>query len=603
MAELIPGNLLDLATQTVPTESDAELWSVTAGTRSWLGDGAYIIEDGLPGVIAATSAGTDETVTSMVSSVPVVPGEVYRGYAYAFPDGWPATMTVAIRWYDDTDTEVGTPAEVSWQADGSNAFMPITTGKAPSDAAAARLEMRCSHTAEGQHVYYDEMYLGAPPEVPGGLLSYDEYSVETTADDWDATGAELSRVRLSLSAGDAAYVLGITPQAEGTVEAFTRRTIPVVGGETYRVSALLASRTDTDPNATITCRTMIRWYDADGGFLGSGPDEPFYTPNVGSLFAAAIVQRTATAPKDAAYARPVLQILHTLNTTATTYYADVIYMESAEASYELEVSQRLAYVGLSINDVPPGVNENTTVSIWRYDESGSRYPVRGYGGDWVDTPFSGSGAIVVEDYEVPIGSRVFYRVVWDNLDDPYHSVSLTTRTVNAPRIADPSMVWIKSPGLPGLNRQVMMAENLSWKRAARSAAYPVVGRSRPVVISEVRSSREGQIKVRVGEVADHNALDALLSSGLPILLQVTPGYAGITDNLYLAVGDVEWEPESWNAAVPGWLWTMDVTEIERPAGGIQGSAGRTWQDIADSHATWREVSEQYGSWADVLTGG
>jgi hypothetical protein len=51
---------------------------------------------------------------------------------------------------------------------------------------------------------------------------------------------------------------------------------------------------------------------------------------------------------------------------------------------------------------------------------------------------------------------------------------------------------------------------------------------------------------------------------------------------------------------PGWRWTLNVAKIDRPSGGIQGSAISTWQDILDGYDTWADVFDAFDTWADVL---
>ncbi|KPC58684.1 hypothetical protein ADL35_49285, partial [Streptomyces sp. NRRL WC-3753] len=94
--------------------------------------------------------------------------------------------------------------------------------------------------------------------------------------------------------------------------------------------------------------------------------------------------------------------------------------------------------------------------------------------------------------------------------------------------------------------------------------------------------------------------DALLDTGLPALIQAMPGY-GIDGNLYLSIGQVEVESVTNAANIPGWRWTLSVTEIDRPEGGLQGSSAGTWQDVNDTFATWNDVLTDKDRWADVLT--
>jgi hypothetical protein len=132
------------------------------------------------------------------------------------------------------------------------------------------------------------------------------------------------------------------------------------------------------------------------------------------------------------------------------------------------------------------------------------------------------------------------------------------------------------------------------------AAYAIVGRRNPLHVTGTRSGRTSSLSILVWDEPSNDLFDSLLDSGLPVLIQATPGY-GIEGNLYLSVGDVECEPVATAANEPGWRWTLAVTEIDRPGGGIQGSALSTWQTIYDNYNEWGSAYDENASWSEVLT--
>jgi len=171
--------------------------------------------------------------------------------------------------------------------------------------------------------------------------------------------------------------------------------------------------------------------------------------------------------------------------------------------------------------------------------------------------------------------------------------------VDTPTLEDASYVWFKSPGNPALNTTVMMENPITWQRQARMAAYQIVGRRNPVVVSDVRPGRTASLSILIWDEQSNALFDELLDSGFPVLIQAMPGY-GVDGNLYLAIQDVEVESATGAANIPGWRWTLAVTEVDRPVGGLQGSANGTWQTVYDTFATWQEVFESFDTWTDVL---
>jgi hypothetical protein len=163
-------------------------------------------------------------------------------------------------------------------------------------------------------------------------------------------------------------------------------------------------------------------------------------------------------------------------------------------------------------------------------------------------------------------------------------------------------VWFKSPGVPALNTTVQMEAPLKWSRASRSSRYDIVGRRNPVHITGTRAGRTSSITVLIWDPEANELFDALLDAGGTALVQAMPGY-GIDGNLYVSIGDVDVEPLSPDAREDGWRWTLAITEVDRPDGGLQGSAGSTWQTISTGYPTWEDVFSGNDTWTTVLTEG
>jgi hypothetical protein len=121
------------------------------------------------------------------------------------------------------------------------------------------------------------------------------------------------------------------------------------------------------------------------------------------------------------------------------------------------------------------------------------------------------------------------------------------------------------------------------------------------VISDVRGSKTGDLTVITETAADRDALWWVLDSGSVLLLQWPPGWG--EDDIYVSVGTVQAAPLVDYAAFQDRAFVLPLTEVDRPIGGVTGSADRTWQTVKSESATWADVLAGAESWLDVYTGG
>lgn len=590
---LLPANLYGF-------EGGTHAWSAQANTTLSVSTAEFLV--GTRSLkITPTAAGSVNAFT--VARVAVTAG---KRYVYRLPLRMSAatsgrTAAIRVGWFDAVSggnmlASVSGPtqtvtAQSGWISGNYLTFSAV----APAGAVAASLGLIVNGLAAGEFVNIDDLYFGETVEVSGNLLAYDEYTVETALPEWSGP-ATFSRVGFTSSITDGYFALKAEPSAAGVLTFSLDRLVPVTPGQTYQVGGSFFRHNPT-PGTEITSawRARVEWYDVNGELFNVPAPDQLYSNSSSLDYYGSTTYSTFTCPAGSAFARVIVEFE---SVAADAFYLDNLRLRPAEPTYELVTDNDSAAVTLTVNYVP--TSDSVTVSVFRMDESGAGTPLRGQGFEYKRAPYA-AGPLVVEDYEAPLGQEVWYSIEWFRADGS-RTTRIYTRNTPTPVLADADYVWLKSPGLPASNTAVMMESPPSWTRQARSAAYPIVGRARPTHVTGKRAGRSGSIRVLVWDTAAYALLDSLLDTGLPALVQAMPGY-GIDGNLYVSVGDAEVESVTGIANEPGWRWTLPITEIDPPEGGLQGSAGLTWQDIFDGYDTWGDLFEAHSSWATVLTEG
>jgi hypothetical protein len=201
---------------------------------------------------------------------------------------------------------------------------------------------------------------------------------------------------------------------------------------------------------------------------------------------------------------------------------------------------------------------------------------------------------VVDDYEFPVGVPITYRV--RVIDGSGNVLVVTTCQIEV----DLDRVWLKSIGRPFLNQAVNCVGNPTpITRRARGGTFPIVRRSFPVGITDLRGSREVTATVVTRTTQERQDLDLLLASGDPIFVQTPLAYPLPT--MYAVVGDtVENRPVRNRLCDADWrLWELPLTEVAAPGPDVVGSTS-TWQTVVNTYATWADVMAAHATWADLL---
>lgn len=592
------GNLLAPADATF--ETDTAGWSSTTSTLARSDQHA---SNGFHSLLS-TSAGSATTITSG-SYFAATPGAHYAGTLKLFNPSPTVSVSTGIRWYDSAHVMLSDSVSTqSVPSDGSGFFQHVITGTAPTSSAYGKIVLTYT-AASGDTLYIDSVYLSPYTLDAGNLLTYTQSTFEDALPAWTVQHGTMSRTALQWIDWLSAWAGRLVSDGSGTLMTASQNAlVAVTAGQVYRFSGMVGRHLTASESVPMSARMRIDWYNASSVLLAVGGAVPFQTLTSSATLDWWPVGVEDVAPAGAAYAKINVEIDPTSSILIDEWYLDQLSLAADDPDEQVEVDSENGLIRLQVAWPDDADHPHTgTLRIRRMEPDGSAHPVRTIWGESTALQFADTGTpVLVEDYEAPLGLTVWYLMEWfDSGGTLTHTLS--TEYVQGP-VTDGDHVWMKSPGLPALNTMLVPESPLSWSRSARAAAYQVVGRTNPIVISDVRNGRSASATFLVFDTADHIQLDALMDSGLPVLFQAMPGL-GADGSHYFSVGDVAIEPLSSSAAEPGWRWTVALTEVDRPSGGLQGSADRTWQDLLDQDpaGTWLGLfnSNPTGTWADLLT--
>lgn len=198
----------------------------------------------------------------------------------------------------------------------------------------------------------------------------------------------------------------------------------------------------------------------------------------------------------------------------------------------------------------------------------------------------------VDDYEYPAGEPLEYRIEGlANTSGDDVVVQWATVTGTAPANA----VWLKFLAAPALNRRLSLLGWSEVERRSRTGIYDVQGRSDPVVVSDVHSSRRLTITCKTDTVAERDTLDAALAEGLACFLHVPRTIALPT--LYATVGDYQWRTPGRHSTRA--IFEIPLVEVAAPSWTVS-AAFNTWQSTLDAHLTWEALTAAIPTWRGVV---
>ncbi|WP_406160992.1 hypothetical protein [Streptomyces canus] len=577
---LISGNLLPYSVQSVEVDATGwqGIWQATVGvssTQSFEGWRSLSI----------TSTATGNCRATHADAMPVTAGVEYMSYVWVYAPASTSDWYTSVRWYDAAGNILSTSVQ-QWGVSPAAWTRIAVIGTAPPGAVTARLVLEPVATAIGQTWLCDQMALLPAPVVPGSLLGYAARGMETGSTAWVAAGG-CTKARSEAVAYEGIASLKIV--CDGTSDAVVQlaSSVPVTPRQAYRFTPHLYHSGRTTPPLL---DLVLYWYNAAGILVGTNFNR-YYLATTAGWFAPV---GSAVAPDAAVGLRIGVRFLGPA--AGDTYYADSMSVAPGGLGAVADLiggsyGARVSIQGLTTDGM-------TKWGIWRMLDDGTISPLRGPDGDLTAATITGDLAIV-EDYEASLGVPCRYFVkVWTT---PSYYRASTSEPITLPEPPDTAVV-IKDPGLPARWAEAIVSKGgmPDWTRSARQGVNAVRGRARPIVISDVRTSRAGTMTLVTETQDELDSMWWLLETGNTLLLQ-WPSEWGERD-VYVQVGDVTEAHVAEYAAYRDRTWSVPLTEVDRPVGGITGSTDRTWQDVLDDRSDWLDVMANANSWLDVYTG-
>lgn len=229
-----------------------------------------------------------------------------------------------------------------------------------------------------------------------------------------------------------------------------------------------------------------------------------------------------------------------------------------------------------------------TVSVVRNNPDGSTSPVRGA----TNQPTGGATVLAFFDYEAPLDQTVTYGLTVDS------NPAVTSAPVKI--TTDGQTFWLKNVAQESLSVKVQVSSMSPIARRARIlATYPVLGRANPVIISDVRSGREGTMVLNTANLMDAEALIALFAQGNALFFQA-PASAAFKD-MYFMPKDVT---ETWLgvASATDRFFEVPFVEVDSPTDALVALGSNSWSLVAQ-FGTWGNVKDKRTTWLDVLNRG
>ncbi|MEU4051218.1 hypothetical protein AB0F09_18725 [Streptomyces olivaceus] len=580
------GNLFGFGTES--TELDASGWTPEVNATisrqvpvvSWAVDWYYAGGH----TLAVTAGAAGNAAVGSVDRPAVTPGAEYLCYAYLQPPTMASACWIELRFFDSNGNQVQA-TRAALAAPGTGFYRQLLSAVAPAGAASCGFAAGVDGAAAGQVLRLETVVVRSlTPLVTGTVLPYASSSFEQGIGGWTVTAGAATLARTT-PWGAAAYAgnysLAAT-SATATTSTIRSPLAPVTEGVNWRARIIVRQ----GAGSWTSVRVRTHWYDSGGGDLGTSTGLAYALP-AGSWY-----QLTSDAVAPAGTAQAAVEVVAAAGATASVLWVDAVALWQVLPLSSVTAVPADGYIQLTLRELPDGY----LYSVYRITPDGLRALVRGPSGLIDQHPVT-SDAMILEDHEAPLGVQVYYRI------ELYSSpgVIASTRSTDPVllTLADINTAWIKDPGNPQRNCLVLVQTAPDWERPIEQAVHVVRGRRNKVVLAGRRQGLEGDLAVWTRSDAERAALHLLLDSGNTLLWQAAPGMG--VDDMYVAVANVS-EDRVTRLAQEQWrAWTLPLTEQDMPVTtGVNGAAGRTWQDVVAEFATCADLLPVYATSEDLL---
>ncbi|MCX5537716.1 hypothetical protein OG785_45785 [Streptomyces sp. NBC_00006] len=576
------GNLFGFGTES--SEIDASGWTPLVNATisrqvpvvQWATD--FYLAGGHMLAMTATAAGN--AAVAAVDRPGVTPGVEYLAYTYLQPPTLSSTAWIELRFYDSNNNQIKATRAPLAQP-GTGMYRQRVSDTAPSNAATASVAVGLDGASAGQVLRVETVVVTAVAQFPAGtVVPYSDASFEQGIGQWTTASGVATRARTTPwgTGLDASYAMAVT-SATATASVIRSGRYPLTGGSTgQNWRALISVKAAAGAWSAVGVR--IRWYDATNTDLGSSTAVPLALS--GSDWWG--FWQDATQPATATQA--AIELTVTASAVNSVLYVDAASLWMVLPLTAVQAVDEGGYIALTLRELPL----DYALSVYRQMSDGSRVLVRGAAG-LLDRQTITSDLMVIEDHEAPLNTQVSYYI---ELRSPSGTLSTRTSSSATVTLADLNESWLKDPGNPQRNTRVVVQSPPDWQRPIEQSAYVVKNRRNKVTLSGKRQGLEGDLSVWTRSDEERRALHLLLDSGNTLFWQAVPGMG--VDDMYVAVGAID-EGRIGNLAQEPWrAWKLPLVEADMPVTtGVNGAAGRTWQDVLAEFTTCADLLPVYAT--------
>ena len=253
------------------------------------------------------------------------------------------------------------------------------------------------------------------------------------------------------------------------------------------------------------------------------------------------------------------------------------------ATVELEVkSVRLDYT------VPAA---GASLWITRAGPSGTPAGVRGATGLAV-----APGAVIVRDFEAPIGVELTYTAQSFNGSGAVVDTQTVTITIPSDGVCD---MWLNDLVRVTNTIEITIASLPELNYAAPNSAHDIIARRDPIVSSDIAHTPAFELSFTTDSLDQRDQARSLLGNGVPALLR-TPPEDGI-GNLYFAVLDYKEQRIVTAGGVPDRMFVVNGRQVQRPDPTLYAPLGvTTYGHVAATFATYAALKAGRATYDAVL---
>lgn len=178
----------------------------------------------------------------------------------------------------------------------------------------------------------------------------------------------------------------------------------------------------------------------------------------------------------------------------------------------------------------------------------------------------------------------------------------------SPTRLEPADAWLVHPGLPDISMPLSAADTsmagiidiAPVEQTSNATVHKILGSSTPVPTTTGgrTAARTGMSIITVTQ-PEAAAMDTLLASDVPLLIQIPPSWQLDFDNGFYAVGGVEAD-RTGEYASPRRVVTFPLRSVQSPVVDVV-DAGWTYADLINTYIDYASVLDGFASYADLAS--